>query len=87
MTDPSWPHYDELVDGHEAVKRITDRVNETKRRADNDLAVLELSRRVDDWKGHDIGTFGNLLLEDTFTVLKGDSEREYKVRSPMRDRD
>ena len=79
-TDPSWPHYDELLEGLEAVKRITERVNETKRRADNDLAVAELSRRVDDWKGHDISTFGSLLLEDTFTVLKGDSEREYKVR-------
>lgn len=80
MSDPSSAHYQELIDGHESIKRVTDKVNETKRQADNELAVRELGRRVDDWKGHDIVSFGQLLLEDTFTVLKGESEREYKVR-------
>ena len=80
MSDPSSAHYQELIDGHESIKRVTDKVNETKRQADNELAVQELGRRVDDWKGHDIVSFGHLLLEDTFTVLKGESEREYKVR-------
>jgi cell division control protein 24 len=59
--------------------RVTDKVNETKRREDNRQAVIDLGRRVEDWKGHDIGSFGELLLQETFFVIKNDSEREYNV--------
>ena len=59
--------------------RVTDKVNETKRREDNRQAVVDLGRRVEDWKGHDITTFGELLLQETFFVIKNDSEREYNV--------
>lgn len=59
--------------------RVTDKVNETKRREDNRQAVLDLGRRVEDWKGHDITSFGELLLQETFFVIKNDSEREYNV--------
>jgi hypothetical protein len=58
---------------------VTDRVNETRRKAENDLALQELLSRVDDWKGHDITTFGSLLLEAMFPVIKNESEREYHV--------
>lgn len=59
--------------------RVTDKVNETKRREDNRQAVIDLGQRVEDWKGHDIKGFGELLLQETFFVLKNDSEREYNV--------
>ena len=58
---------------------MADRVNEALRRSENELAVLELNKRVEDWKGHDINGFGALLLEDTFFVIKNESEREYHV--------
>lgn len=41
--------------------------------------VKELESRVEDWKGHNINTFGSLLLEDVFMVAKSDTEREYHV--------
>ncbi|KAH8914513.1 hypothetical protein BT69DRAFT_1039547 [Atractiella rhizophila] len=78
-TDESYPYRNELSQGLECIKRVTDKVNETKRQKENELAVQELVRRVDDWKGHQVSTFGNLLLEDTFMVLKGMTEREYHV--------
>lgn len=56
-----------------------DKVNETTRREDNRQAVVDLSGRVEDWKQHDITTFGELLLKETFFVIKNDSEREYNV--------
>ncbi|KAG4305943.1 hypothetical protein PORY_000853 [Pneumocystis oryctolagi] len=78
-TDPSDPHYEELKQGMHAIKRVTDRVNETRRRQENEVVVMELERRVEDWKGHSVSSFGALLLEDVFMVLKADVEREYHV--------
>ncbi|SCV73192.1 BQ2448_7117 [Microbotryum intermedium] len=73
------PYYGELKAGHAAIMRVTDRVNEMKRREENHQAVLDLRKRVEDWKGHDIDSFGELLLHDVFNVQKSDSEREYFV--------
>ena len=73
------PYYVELVAGEDAIKRVTDRVNETRRRQENEVVVMELERRVEDWKGHSVASFGSLLLEDTFQVIKGEIEREYRV--------
>ncbi|KAK4696689.1 cell division control protein 24, partial [Phenoliferia sp. Uapishka_3] len=71
--------YSELVEGHASIERVTAKVNETTRREDNRLSVVDLQRRVEDWKGHDITSFGDLLLRETFVVIKSDSEREYNV--------
>lgn len=73
------PYYVELQDGYASSKRVVDRVNETNRREENRQAVVDLGRRVEDWKGHDITSFGELLLQETFFVIKNDSEREYNV--------
>ncbi|KAK4052297.1 Guanine nucleotide exchange factor for Cdc42p [Microbotryomycetes sp. JL221] len=78
-TPQTMPHHAELQEGLASIMRVTDRVNETKRKEDNKQAVLDLSRRVEDWKGHDIGSFGELLLQETFFVIKNESEREYNV--------
>lgn len=78
-SDPKMPYYIELQDGYASSKRVVDRVNETTRREGNRQAVVDLGRRVEDWKGHDITTFGELLLQETFFVIKNDSEREYNV--------
>lgn len=46
-------------------------------------AVDELHSSVEDWKGHKIDQFGELLLYGNFTVLKGDGAKdvEREVRS------
>lgn len=50
-------------------------------------AVNELEVSVEDWKGHKVDHFGELLLYGTFTVLKGDGskevEREVCFSSPI----
>ncbi|PKI83282.1 hypothetical protein MVES_003048 [Malassezia vespertilionis] len=73
------PRYAELSDGLQIIRRITDKVNETKRYQENVQAMHDLETRVEDWKGHSLKTFGRLLLNDTFMVSKGDSEREFQV--------
>ncbi len=70
---------EELRQGYQIIKAVADRVNETRRLQENAQIVQELSQRVEDWKGHNIQTFGHLLLSDVFMVAKGDTEREYHV--------
>jgi len=74
-----YPYYDELKDGCASTKRITDKINEAQRRAENMQTVRNLESRIEDWKGHHISNFGELLLEDIFVVTKSDVDREYHV--------
>ncbi|KAI0268625.1 hypothetical protein BC834DRAFT_866447 [Gloeopeniophorella convolvens] len=74
-----YPHYEELKAGSAAAKRITDKINEAQRRAENKQTVQNLASRVDDWKGHHVSQFGELLLEDIFIVTKSEVDREYHV--------
>lgn len=73
------PYYQELVDGLQVIRRITDKVNETRRLQENIQLWRDLEARVEDWKGHNINTFGSLLLSDIFMVSKSETEREYHV--------
>ncbi|KAI9691298.1 MAG: hypothetical protein M1820_009761 [Bogoriella megaspora] len=76
---------DDISVGIEAASSVLERTNEAVAREEREAAVQELKGRVEDWKGHRVEVFGELLLAGTFTVLKGDnanakdSEREYKV--------
>ncbi|OAX44139.1 hypothetical protein K503DRAFT_545306 [Rhizopogon vinicolor AM-OR11-026] len=74
-----YPHFEELQSGSAAAKRITDKINEAQRRAENVQTVKNLEGRVQDWKGHHLSNFGSLLLDDIFTVTKSDVDREYHV--------
>ncbi|KAG8921462.1 hypothetical protein FRC00_008617, partial [Tulasnella sp. 408] len=76
---PEYPFRDELVEGHNAAKRITDRVNEAQRRQENVQTVKHLEQRVEDWKGHHLSHFGQLLLDEIFYVTKSEVDREYHV--------
>ena len=79
LTPTDYEHLDELKAGLAAAKRITDKVNEEQRRAENLATVKNLEGRVEDWKGHHISNFGTLLLDDIFIVTKSDMDREYHV--------
>ncbi|KAH9949641.1 hypothetical protein B0H21DRAFT_777232 [Amylocystis lapponica] len=74
-----YPFCDELKAGIAAAKRITDKINEAQRRAENNATVKNLEGRVEDWKGHHISNFGSLLLDDIFSVTKSEVDREYHV--------
>lgn len=74
-----YPHRAELEAGHAAALRIATDINETTDLKERQATVRELVERVDDWKGHDYERFGDLHLDDQFTVSKADSPREYHV--------
>ncbi|EFI28234.1 rho guanine nucleotide exchange factor scd1 [Coprinopsis cinerea okayama7 len=77
--DDTYPHLEGLKQGAEAAHRITAKINEAHRRADNEQIVKSLAKRITDWKGHHLENFGELLLEDVFVVTKSDIDREYHV--------
>ena len=71
--------------GMVAAAGILERTNAAIDREDRAEAVEELKSRVEDWKGHRIEGFGELLLYGQYTVLKGDGmngkNEEREVRS------
>lgn len=46
---------------------------------ENEQTVKLLQARVEDWKGHHLENFGDLLLDSVFVVTKSDIDREYHV--------
>ena len=80
MSSPvDYPHYEELKAGLAASRRITDNIDNAQRRAENLRTIQNLTARVDDWKGHHISRFGELLLDGVFIINKSKVDREYHV--------
>lgn len=74
-----YPYRSELEDGAAAVRRIAGRINEVTDLKAKQATVRELLDRVEDWKGHEVEKFGDLWLDDHFTVTKADQPRDYHV--------
>ncbi|KAJ4295277.1 Guanine nucleotide exchange factor for Cdc42p [Kalmusia sp. IMI 367209] len=76
---------EDISNGIDATEAVLERINAAIAREDRMEAVEELRTLVEDWKGHRIEGFGDLLLYGQYTVLKGDGmngkneEREYKI--------
>lgn len=76
----------DLLEGKKAATEVLSRTNRAVDREEKAEAVQELKGRVEDWKGHRVDEFGELLLYGYFTVLKSesissgkDSERQVSV--------
>jgi cell division control protein 24 len=71
--DLDQPRKDDISKGIEAASAVLERTNAAIDKEERVEAVEELKTLVEDWKGHRIEGFGDLLLYGQFTVLKGDS--------------
>lgn len=58
------------------VQSVLDTANDAIDKEHLKAAVFDLSNRVDDWKALKVDGFGELLRFGTFTVLKGDSNKD-----------
>ena len=67
---------EDLAEGMRAASSILHRANDAIDKEHRLEAVSELQSRVEDWKGHKIDHFGELLLHGNFTVLKGEGAKE-----------
>ena len=74
--------------GIEAAQSVLLATNAAIDREERNEAMLELRDRVEDWKGHRLESFGDLLLHGTYQVIKGDTtnpkdqEREVCLKFP-----
>lgn len=66
----------DLSEGWAAANSVLIRANDAVDKEQRQQALGELQSRVEDWKGHKIEHFGDLLLYGDFTVLKGDGVKE-----------
>ncbi|KAI8647226.1 hypothetical protein BD408DRAFT_479346 [Parasitella parasitica] len=73
-TDKTWPHYQETQASVDAIKRVTEKVNETQRQHENVQAVQELKKRLDDWKELTLDGYGNLMLQDKLIISTNATE-------------
>jgi cell division control protein 24 len=77
----------EITAGIEAASAVLQRTNEAVHLEERNTAVEELKERVEDWKGHRLGSFGDLLLYGSHQVIKNgasggkDEEREVSINS------
>jgi cell division control protein 24 len=80
---------EDISKGIEAASAVLQRTNAAIDREERIEAVEELKTLVEDWKGHRIEGFGDLLLYGQFTVLKGDTakneEREVGPQQCLKD--
>ena len=78
---------DDLAEGERAASSVLVRANDAVDKEERNRAVADLISRVEDWKGHNIDHFGELLLFGSHTVLKGEGqkevEREVRLNPPV----
>ncbi|KAH6912989.1 Dbl homology domain-containing protein [Coprinopsis sp. MPI-PUGE-AT-0042] len=73
-------HLEDLRQGHKATNRVCAKVAQEQRQVTKQRIIKALTTRVVDWKGHQVETFGELLLWDTICVtLKSQRDRDYWV--------
>jgi cell division control protein 24 len=77
----------DINEGIEAATHVLLISNAAIDRQERNDAMSELGERVEDWKGHKIENFGDLLLFGTFQVIKGDpgnpKDQEREVGFPV----
>ncbi|KAJ3354331.1 hypothetical protein HDU83_005486 [Entophlyctis luteolus] len=80
LTDPAtYPYMEELKEGYDAIKRVTEKLNEVQRRDENERMKQDITDKMEDWKGLQIKDFGDLLLMDRFLIASSDQEKEYSL--------
>ncbi|KAI7861690.1 hypothetical protein BDF14DRAFT_1886891 [Spinellus fusiger] len=75
-TCKDWSCYSDTEEGLEAIRRVTEKVNETQRRHENLQVVEDLKRRVSGTEDLAIEAYGHLLLQEKLQVGFNDNTRE-----------
>lgn len=70
---------EELRLGEAAVVSILNNVNSFIKKEERTQAVEELRQQVEDWKGHELGGFGDLLMHGSFPVQKAAGQQDREV--------
>ncbi|RCH81317.1 hypothetical protein CU098_002190, partial [Rhizopus stolonifer] len=79
-THSEWAHVANMEQGLQAIRRVTEKVNETQRKHENIQILDEVKRRIDELRPAQIDSFGRLLLNDKIMMSQSDApEKEMQV--------
>ncbi|KAI9280452.1 hypothetical protein BY458DRAFT_451229 [Sporodiniella umbellata] len=79
-THDDWKYMSNMEQGLQAIRRVTEKVNETQRRHENSQIVNEVKRRIDEMRPAQIDSFGSLLLHDKIMMSQSNApEKEMQV--------
>ncbi|KAM9316738.1 pleckstrin homology domain-containing family G member 1 [Gastrophryne carolinensis] len=67
--------YDDVLDAINTMQRVAWHINDMKRKHEHDIRLQEIQSLLTNWKGPDLTSYGELVLEGTFRIQRAKNER------------
>ncbi|XP_049991667.1 pleckstrin homology domain-containing family G member 1 isoform X6 [Alexandromys fortis] len=67
--------YDVVLDAIDTMQRVAWHINDMKRKHEHAVRLQEIQSLLTNWKGPDLTSFGELVLEGTFRIQRAKNER------------
>ncbi|NWQ77844.1 PKHG1 protein, partial [Columbina picui] len=67
--------YDVVLDAIDTMQRVAWHINDMKRKHEHDIRLQEIQSLLTNWKGPDLTSYGELVLEGTFRIQRAKNER------------
>ncbi|XP_017949743.1 pleckstrin homology domain-containing family G member 1 isoform X3 [Xenopus tropicalis] len=67
--------YDIVLDAIDTMQRVAWHINDMKRKHEHDIRLQEIQSLLTNWKGPDLTSYGELVLEGTFRFQRAKNER------------
>lgn len=67
--------YDVVLDAIDTMQRVAWHINDMKRKHEHAVRLQEIQSLLTNWKGPDLTSYGELVLEGTFRIQKAKKER------------
>ncbi|XP_060609539.2 pleckstrin homology domain-containing family G member 1 isoform X1 [Anolis sagrei] len=67
--------YDVVLDAIDTMQRVAWHINDMKRKHEHAIRLQEIQSLLTNWKGPDLASYGELVLEGTFRIQRAKNER------------
>ncbi|KAJ6660133.1 hypothetical protein lerEdw1_018060 [Lerista edwardsae] len=67
--------YDVVLDAIDTMQRVAWHINDMKRKHEHAVRLQEIQSLLTNWKGPDLASYGELVLEGTFRIQRAKNER------------
>ncbi|XP_053567806.1 pleckstrin homology domain-containing family G member 1 [Bombina bombina] len=67
--------YDVVLDAIDTMQRVAWHINDMKRKHEHEIRLQEIQSLLTNWKGLDLTSYGELVLEGTFRIQRAKNER------------
>uniref|UniRef100_A0A8C9P822 Pleckstrin homology and RhoGEF domain containing G1 n=1 Tax=Spermophilus dauricus TaxID=99837 RepID=A0A8C9P822_SPEDA len=77
--------YDVVLDAIDTMQRVAWHINDMKRKHEHAVRLQEIQSLLTNWKGPDLTSYGELVLEGTFRLQRAKNERRQLLITKKRD--